>query len=134
MFYNSNSKHQQLEDEFYQFNKYYNPSNISYNFLPPIIYEKIRYALGIPEELSQLKKGIERASRKHKEKQDKMINDILTAIALLAVFSAIWDISEWVHKLLTGATTNYIQLSVSVTVIILAVFIVFLIKNYRRRT
>ncbi|NOX86022.1 MAG: hypothetical protein GXO86_08680 [Chlorobi bacterium] len=131
-FFTKGADHQKLEAEFFEFNKYYNPSNISYNFLPPIIYKKIRYGLAISAELNELREGIERADLKHKEKQDKMINDILTVIAFLAVFSAIWDISEWVYKLFTGATSSYTMLSGSVTLIILAVFGIFLVRNYRK--
>lgn len=132
-FFNKGIDQQRLEDQFFEFNKYYNPSHISYNFLPPIIFKKIRYSLAINDELALLKERIERATLKYKEKRDKMINDMLKVIALLAVFSVIWDVSEWVNKLFSGSTFSYNLLSGSLTAIVLLTIGVFLIRNYKKR-
>ncbi len=133
IFYNENCNHQELEDEFFEFSKYYNPSHISYNFLPAIIFNQIRNSLAVNDELSRLKEGIERANQKAKEKRDKMINDVLTVIALLAVFSIIWDLSEWINKLFSGGTFTYNVMSGTLTLIVVSVIIVFLLKNYRKK-
>jgi hypothetical protein len=133
-FYATGAKHQQLDDDLFEFNKYYNPSHISFNFLPSIIFNKIRYSLAIDNELNLLKEGIERANRKSKEKRDKTINNILRIIALLAVFSVIWDVSEWLNKIFSGGTTSYNIISGSLTVIVLLIFGIFLLKNYRKKS
>jgi len=83
--------------------------------------------------LALLKERIERATLKYKEKRDKMINDMLKVIALLAVFSVIWDVSEWVNKLFSGSTFSYNLLSGSLTAIVLLTIGVFLIRNYKKR-
>jgi hypothetical protein len=132
-FYVKGANHQELEDQFFDFNKYYNQSHISYNFLPPIIYNKILFSLAINEELSLMKDGIERANLKFKEKRDKMINDILTIIALLTIFSVIWDLSEWVNKLISGEVFTYNLISGSLTGLVTITLIMFLIKNYKRK-
>ncbi len=134
LFYAKGADHQQLEDELYEFNKYFNPSHISYNFLPSIIFKKIRYSLAIDNELNLLKEGIERANRKSKEKRDKTINNILRVITLLAVFSVIWDVSEWLNKIFSGGTTSYNIISGSLTVIVLLIFGIFFLKNYRKNS
>jgi hypothetical protein len=132
-FYAEEKHHQVMEDEFFKFNKYYNPSHISYNFLPAIIYNAIRRSLAVDDELKVLREGIERWNKKGKEKRDKMINDVLTMIALLAVFSVIWDLSEWLNKLFSGSTTSYMIMSGLLTFVVLAVLIAFLFKNRRRK-
>lgn len=132
-FYSEEKHYQELEDEFYDFDKYYNPSHISYNFLPGIIYNAIRRSLAIEGELSLLKEGIERWNQKAKEKRDKMINDVLTVIALLAVFSIIWDLSEWINKLFSGSTTSYLVMSGTLTVLVMTILIMFLIRNFKKK-
>lgn len=134
IFYSKDANHQELEDEFFEFNKYYNPSHISYNFLPPVIFKKIRYSLAVSDELTLLKEGIERANKKVTEKRDKMINNILAFIGILAVFSVIWDMSGWVNELFSGNTTSYNILSGSLTVIVLLILGIFLFKNYRKKS
>jgi len=131
-FYAKGANHQKLDDELFEFTKYYNPSHISFNFLPNIIYKKVRNSLAINNELDQLKDRIERANQKLKEKTDKMINDVLTVIAFLAIFSAIWDLTEWINKLIHEGTSSYNILSGSLTFIILSIVGVFLLKNFRK--
>ncbi len=131
-FYAKGAKHQQLDDDLFEFNKYYNPSHISFNFLPSLIFKKIRYSLAINDELDQLKERIERGNQKRKDKADKMINDVLTVIAVLAVFSALWDSSEWVEKLIYDAKFSYHILSGSLTTLVITVVGIFLIRNYRK--
>lgn len=131
-FYATGAKHQQLDDDLFEFNKYYNPSHISFNFLPSLIFKKIRYSLAINDELDQLKERIERGNQKRKDKTDKMINDVLTVIAVLAVFSALWDSSEWVEKLIYDAKISYHILSGSLTTLVITVVGIFLIRNYRK--
>ncbi len=132
IFHSKDAGHQELEDEFFEFNKYYNPSHISYNFLPSLIFNKIRDSLAISDELKQLTKGIKRASQKSKEKSDRVINKILTIIGILAVFSVIWDISEWINKLFSGSTASYNIMSGSLTLVVLFIFGIFFIRNYRK--
>jgi hypothetical protein len=131
-FYSKGSNQQALEDLFFNFNKTYNQSHISYNFLPPLLYHKIRFSLAVNDELSLMKDGIERANIKFKEKRDKLINDILTVIALLTIFSVIWDLSEWVNKLISVETFTYNLISGSLTGVVSLTLIIFLIRNYRR--
>lgn len=132
-FFLEGSDKQELEEEFYRFDKYFNLKQISFNFLPQIIYNKVRGGFEIDEELEQLKDSIERANAKDKSKRDKRINDVLTVIALLTVFSIIWDVSEWINKLFYGNDKTYNLLSGILTGVVIIVLIVFLMKNYRKK-
>ena len=134
LFYAKGANHQKLEDELFEFNKYYNPSIISYNFLPTIIYEKIRYSLGINGELEKLKEGVERTNLKNKEKRDKAINNVLTIIALLTVFTVVWDLSDWIKSVFMISDTFYNILSVALTAIFLLLIFIFFYRNYRKRS
>jgi len=134
LFYDKGANHQKLEDELFEFNKYYNPSFISYNFLPTIIYRKIRFSLGINDELEKLKEGVERANLKNKEKRDKAINNVLTVIALLTVFTVVWDLSDWIKSVFMISATFYNILTVSLTSIFLLLIFIFYYRNYRKRS
>lgn len=133
-FFNKGIDRQKMEDQFFKFNQYYNPSHISFNFLPPIIFKKIRYSLAINDELELLKGRIERATLKYKEKRDKNINYILLVIALLTVFSVVWDVSEWVNKMFSEGTSTYNLFSSALAVIALLFFGIFLFKNYKQKS
>ncbi len=134
LFHTEGANHQELEDEFYEFNKHYNPSHISYNFLPTVIFRKIRQSLAINDEIKLLKEGIERANQKDQEKRNKMINNILTLIALLAIFSVIWDLSDWITRLVTGGPASYRIISGSLTFSVLLVLSIFVFKYYRKKS
>lgn len=129
-FYLEDTDKQKLEDEFYEFDKYFNLKQISFNFLPQIIYNKVRYGLDIEDEMTQLQTSIERANNVEKSRRDKSINNVLTVIALLTVFSIIWDLSEWFNKIFFKSDASYIAISVSLTVAVLILLLVFMLKNY----
>jgi hypothetical protein len=132
-FFKEDADHQEVEDELFKFNKYYNLSHISYNFLPALIYKYIRKSQSIEEELQDLKEGIERWNQKAKEKRDKMINDVLTVIALLAVFSLVWDLSDWLSRLFSGGTGFYMVTSGTLTSIVTIVLVLFLLRRNGRK-
>jgi len=132
-FYLDDLNKQKLEDEFYEFDKYFNFKQISFNFLPQIIYDKVRFGLDIEDELTQLQTSIERANKIEKSRRDKKINDVLTIIALLTVFSIIWDVSEWIDKLFFNTTQSYNIISVSLTAIVLLLLSVVILKNFKKK-
>ena len=134
IFYSKPKKHRELEDEFFEFNNYYNPSHISYNFLPSLIFKKIRYSLDIDSELKLLKEGIERAIQRTKVKNEKKTNFLLTVIAALAVFAVVWDVSDYINKLFSGTTTSYNIISGSLTAIVVIFLSIFFIRKYRKES
>lgn len=91
------SKH--LTDRFLAFDKIYNYHKISFNFLPQAIYQKIRWGLEIDDELEQLHICLERDAAKQDKQREQRMNMILAFVALLAIFSAIKDGSDWIVAL-----------------------------------
>ncbi|HNY01286.1 MAG TPA: hypothetical protein PKG48_01800 [Bacteroidales bacterium] len=95
-----------LEEAFFDFDKHYNFRHISYNFLPQMIYEKIREGLNIERELTDIREAIGRDSRKRRErreadeaKNEKRMNLVLFIIALLTVVEAVYHGTEWMFEL-----------------------------------
>ncbi len=133
-FYLENADSQKLEDEFYEFDQYFNFKQISFNFLPQIIYEKIRTGLDIEDELMQLQISIERANNIEKSRADKKMNTVLSIIAFLTVFSVIWDGSEWINKLLFNSARSYNIISGILTAIVLILISVFIFRKYKKKS
>lgn len=77
--------------EIEQMEKFYFYDNISYNFQPNLLYQKMAKALGIKEEREELTKQV-------KEKEEKRFDKILAYVAIFAVFSVVWDICSIVMK------------------------------------
>lgn len=88
-----------LEDEFIAFDKVFNFHTISYNFLPQIVYAKIRKGLEIDDELRVLNEKIQFFGEKLDRINEKRINSILLWLAVIAVFSAVNDALELFHKI-----------------------------------
>jgi hypothetical protein len=128
-FFVENTEKQQLEDEFYEFDNYFNFRQISYNFLPQIIYEKIRFGFNIEEELEQMQKGIERANAAENAIQDRRINKVLTIIAFLTVFSVILDASDLIAKLIFESDLAYQVISGTLGITVLALISVLLFRK-----
>lgn len=92
-----------LEDEFIAFDKVFNFHTISYNFLPQIVYAKIRKGLEIDEELQVLNEKIHFFGEKLDRINEKRINHILLWLAVIAVFSAVNDALELFSKIAPDA-------------------------------
>ncbi len=88
-----------LENEFVAFDKVFNFHTISYNFLPQIVYAKIRHGLEIDDELQVLNDKIKFFSEKLDRINEKKINHLLFWLAVVAVFSAVNDALELFHKI-----------------------------------
>jgi hypothetical protein len=95
-----------LEEEFHEFDQHYNFKQISYNFLPQIIYEKIRQGLNVEQEMNDIRSAIAKDHQKRREhreieegRNEKRMNYVLFIIALLTVIEAVYHGSEWVHNL-----------------------------------
>jgi hypothetical protein len=89
-----------LENKFHEFNKHFNLKQISHNFLPQLIYEKIRIGFNIENELTEIKHAIDRDHRLREEKREKKVNVALFIVAMLTVFTAIKDGSEWITQVI----------------------------------
>ena len=103
----------QLVSEFELFEQKCCFHKISYNFLPLEIAEAIDKGLEIKEEMSQLSVVLEKEKVCRDEANDKMVNNLLFSLSIIALFSAIWDISCLLDqmypfaKYLGGQTLGY---------------------------
>jgi hypothetical protein len=132
-FFLENTDKQELEDEFYEFDNYFNFRQISYNFLPQIIYEKTRHGFDIEDELAQMQTGIERANAVEQGIQDRRINKVLTIIAFLTVFSVILDASDLIDKLIFESSLAYQFISGSLALSVIVLISVLIFRNTRKK-
>ncbi|MCX6272713.1 MAG: hypothetical protein NTU44_16150 [Bacteroidetes bacterium] len=133
----SHEVNKSLEEEFYDFDKHFNFKQISYNFLPQIIYEKIRYGLNVEQEMKDIRSAIEKDHRKRQERREieeatneKRINYILFALAFLTVIETVWHGSEWLYTVLKGEKGLYYNIG-SITSLFAIYFLIFYM--YKRR-
>lgn len=70
--------------EIEQMEKYYFYDNISYNFQPSLLYQRMAKALGIKEEREELSKQV-------KDSEERRFDRILAGVSIFAVMSVIWD-------------------------------------------
>ena len=94
--YRMNKSVKNLSEELTDIEKYYFYDNITYNFLPNMLYQAMAKGLGIKEEREELSKQIkERADREEEEKKEnesKRFDHILSYATVFAVFSVVWDL------------------------------------------
>lgn len=66
-------------------------SNISYNFLPQLIYKSIDYGLEIGEERESLRRYIEQESERLDKQNEFRIGKLVFYITVITIFSALYD-------------------------------------------
>lgn len=89
--YQNMSASSSLEKEYIEFERTFNFKNISYNFLPQLIYDRMRVGMEINDELCQLKEKIHSYSEKKERENEKLINTILFVMTFFTLTSAIND-------------------------------------------
>jgi hypothetical protein len=127
-----------LEEEFYQFDHHYNFKQISYNFLPQIIYEKIRQGLNVEQEMNDIRIAIEKDHQKRQERREieeaaneKKINYVLFIIALLTVIEAVYHGSEWVHAMLANLYGPSLNAGSVLSLVLVYLIIYYMFKKKR---
>lgn len=135
-----------LSIEIAQMEKYYFYNNISYNFLPNLLYEAMVKGMAIKEEREELSKQI-------KEKDEKNSNLLLGAVSVFAIFSIVFDfyslIKAWSAKAtydisrsilpIMNSTENdsgelpIFAFSLSVIALITTITVIWYLKSQRRR-
>jgi len=75
--------------QFEEFLNYYNLKHISFNFLPNIIFERMRHALGVENEIEQFEKRLKNLALSIQEQQEKRQAFLLTIISVLSSLDAI---------------------------------------------
>ncbi|MFI3301855.1 MAG: hypothetical protein SNH35_01320 [Rikenellaceae bacterium] len=114
---------------------YYAFSKISYNFLPQMMYDGILQGFDVEGERQQLKYYLDQEMEKQRESSNDMLNIILTFIALLSVFSAIYDTSSLIKETfeLDAATLSYRYIVFSCGGVVLLSFLLFMLYKFMRK-
>ncbi len=118
-----------IRDEFIEFINDELHSHVSYKFLPNLMIKKLHHSLGIETEVKQMEIKVLRINEYLQEKRDKTLNIAISVIAVLSVFSSLYDFSEW------GVANGYPKswmfpyTSISISIIVFAVIFVILRKN-----
>ncbi|MBR3079380.1 MAG: hypothetical protein IKH01_06140 [Prevotella sp.] len=135
-----------LSREIAQMEKYYFYKNISYNFLPNLLYEAMVKGLGIKEEREELSKQI-------KEKDEKNSSLLLGAVSVFAIFSVVYDfyslIKAWSAKAVYDISDSILPImnsteqdsgelpifafTLSVLALITTITVIWYLKSQRRR-
>ena len=118
-----------IRDEFIEFINDELHSHVSYKFLPNLMIEKLHHSLGIETEVKQMEIKILRINEYLQEKRDKTLNIAISVIAVLSVFSSLYDFSEW------GVANGYPKdwmfpyTSISISILVFAIIFIILRKN-----
>ncbi len=129
-----------LVSKFHIFDKNFNFKQISFNFLPQFIYEKIRKGVNLEQEMSDIRFAIENDHHKKQEqrnadesKNEKRLNSVLFIIALLAVIETVWHLSEWIWVFHEGERNNIFEIGSFAFLLLLYFLIYYLLKHRKQR-
>lgn len=127
-----------LEDEYDEFDRRFSFNKISYNFLPGQIDIAIDRALEISEEKEMVAKYIRTCNTLKSEAAAKRLDKILTFLAIVTVFSTIWDISSmlnamWPFNEFSVTTEQGFRCVVSLILIALILVIISILRKPKSR-
>lgn len=108
-------------------------SNISYNFLPQLLYKSIDCGLEIDKEREALRKYIEQESERQDQQNEQWIGKLVFYITIITILSALNDGSTLIRELLNvcqGSTSHRIISFILLLLILLG--IVLLNKRYKK--
>lgn len=124
------------KSRFEDFINEYNYSHISFDFLPNMIYSKMRAALGIEEEIKFFEKRLNSLAANIQEEQEKRQAALLGIISIISSISAIEPILETTEQVreYTGFENNLFYVLLSLLTIALAIPILsYLFPHYAKK-
>lgn len=98
---------QRIKYDFVNFLNNHNFYQISYNFLPNIIYEKICSGLHIQQEVEALERKVKEIDLFYDNIRNQRINSFLLVITIISFISAVWDMSEFIRSLVSKSETIF---------------------------
>ena len=99
--FNTGKNQTKYNKEFDNFDYRFNHYNVSYNFLPDLIYKTMRTGMEIDNELYAIKNQINTHNNKIEQKQNTRLNWIMALLAILTTASILNDGWEFILKLLS---------------------------------
>jgi hypothetical protein len=124
------------KSRFEDFINEYNYSHISFDFLPNLIYSKMRAALGIEKEIKQFEKRLNALASNIQEEQEKRQAALLGIISIISSISAIEPIIETTEQVreFTGLEDSLFYVLLSIVSIALAIPILsYLFPHYAKK-
>lgn len=123
-----------LSSDIAEMERYYFYDNISYNFLPNMLYKAMAKGLGIKEEREELTKQIKESAKKiaedRKEKEEKRRDLILAFVSVFAVFSIIWDLCQIVKDALSiDHNPTPAQTFIAIAILLIAILLLLIYRK-----
>ncbi len=119
--YRRNQNVENLVEEIADMERYYFYNNISYNFLPNLLYQSMAHGLGLKEERHELSNQVkERAKEEHakqKEINERRTDMLTVLLSVFAIFSVVWDLCS----IITSAFPSFDKSLTALIFIILGV-------------
>lgn len=138
--YRMNRSVKNLSVELSDMEKYYFYDNITYNFLPNMLYQAMAKGLGIKEEreelAKQIKERIKQEKEKDKEQEDRRRDRITLGLAIFAIFSVAWDLCSIIKDAFPKADDNLIALIllfVAIAAILSLAAYIFIFKKHEAK-
>lgn len=124
------------KSRFEDFINEYNYSHISFDFLPNMIYSKMRAALGIEQEIKFFEKRLNSLAANIQEEQEKRQAALLGIISIISSISAIEPILETTEQVreYTGFDNNLFYVLLTVLAVAVAIPILsYLFPHYAKK-
>lgn len=138
--YRMNNSARNLSEELTDIEKYYFYDNITYNFLPNMLYQAMAKGLGVKEEREELSKQIKERTKfdneKEKEQEDSRRDRITLGLAIFAIFSVAWDLCSIIKDAFPKANDNLtalIILFVAIAAILSLAAYFFIFKKHETK-
>lgn len=123
-----------LEKEYHEFERLYTFHRISYNFLPGEIDRAIDRSLEISDEKELIAKYISDYNKLREEESADKLNRILTFLAIVTVFSTIWDFAcmlnaMWPFNEFSNSLEIGFRVVISLTLLAVIISIIYMLKK-----
>lgn len=127
----------ELVEEMKKMEKDYSFPTVSYNFLPQLIYEKMKHGLEVDKEREQIHRYVEQEGKRQEKERDKqsadaekkLANSVL-GLTILTLASVLYDLTSYIYELVgTESVCCRRWVAAGVLIVVLAtVYILF--KRY----
>lgn len=112
-----------ISQEITDMEKYYFYNNISYNFLPELLYDSMVKGIGLKEEREEISKQIK---EQVKEKEDNRQKRITFYLGAFAIFSVAWDLCSMFMKGFTAEKATFpARLTFIISIFAIIILIVY---------
>lgn len=128
---------EKLVNDVKEFERYYAFPTISYNFLPQLIYDKIKFGLDVDKEREQIHRYVEQEGKRQENLKDKasadaekkLANSVL-GLTILTLASVLYDLTSFAFEIIGTDSICCRRWVAACVFIILSVIVYWLFKRY----